>query len=93
MLGVRVIGMIDIQILAAGTLYTGRTIEPITGASDPYKNIDFGIPFTKRPTALQFDYKCLISPEKWVWYAKGLSKPRKQEGHDEAEAYLYLQHR
>ena len=93
MLDVRVIGMIDIQILAAGTLYTGRTIEPITGASDPYKNIDFGIPFTKRPTALQFDYKCLISPEKWVWYAKGLSKPRKQEGHDEAEAYLYLQHR
>ena len=93
MLGVRVMGMIDIQVLAAGTLYTGRTIEPITGASDPYKNIDFGVPFTKRPTALQFDYKCLISPENWVWYAKGLSKPRKQDGHDEAEAYLYLQHR
>ena len=93
MLGVRVMGMIDIQVLAAGTLYTGRTIEPITSANDPYQNIDFGVPFTKRPTALVFDYKCLISPENWVWYAKGLSKPRKQEGHDEAEAYLYLQHR
>lgn len=93
MLGVRVMGMIDIQVLAAGTLFTGRTIEPVTSANDPYQNIDFGVPFTGRPSALIFDYKCLISPEKWVWYAKGLSKPKKQDGHDQAEAYLYLQHR
>ena len=93
MLGVRVMGMIDIQVLAAGTLFTGRTIEPVTSANDPYQNIDFGVPFTGRPSALIFDYKCLISPEKWVWYAKGLSRPKKQDGHDQAEAYLYLQHR
>lgn len=93
MLGVRVMGMIDIQVLAAGTLFTGRTIEPVTSANDPYQNIDFGVPFTGHPSALIFDYKCLISPEKWVWYAKGLSKPKKQDGHDQAEAYLYLQHR
>lgn len=93
MLGVRVMGMIDIQVLAAGTLFTGQTVEPITSANDPYQNIDFGVPFTGRPKALVFDYKCLISPEKWVWYAKGLSKPKKQDGHDQAEAYLYLQHR
>lgn len=93
MLGVRVMGMIDIQVLAAGTLFTGRTIEPVTSANDPYQNIDFGVPFTGRPSALTFDYKCLISPEKWVWYAKGLSRPKKQDGHDQAEAYLYLQHR
>lgn len=93
MLEVRVMGMIDIEVLAAGTLFTGSTLEPITTAKDPYKNINFGVPFTGRPIALQFDYKCLISPENWVWYAKGMSKPKKQEGHDEAEAYLYLQHR
>lgn len=93
MLGVRVMGMIDIEVLVAGTMFTGRTIEPITTAKDPYRNIDFGVPFTGRPTALMFDYKCIVSPEDWVWYAKGMAKPKRQEGHDEAEAYVYLQHR
>ena len=94
MLDVQVFGVIDIQVLAAGTLFTGRTIEPITTAKDPYQNIDFGVPFTKRPTALIYDYKAEISDENWVWYAKGMAKPKKQQGiHDEAEAYVYLQHR
>ena len=93
LLGVRVMGMIDIQVLVPGTLFTGRNLEPITTAKDPYQNIDFGVPFTGRPSALMFDYKCIISPEQWVWYAKGMTKPKKQEGHDMAEAYIYLQHR
>lgn len=93
LLGVRVLGMIDVQVLVPGTLFTGRNLEPITTANDPYQNIDFGVPFTGRPTALMFDYKCIISPEQWVWYAKGMSKPKKQDGHDQAEAYIYLQHR
>ena len=93
LLGVQVLGMIDVQVLVAGTLFTGRNIEPITTASDPYQNIDFGIPYTGRPTALMLDYKCIISPEQWIWHAKGMGKPKKQNGHDEAEAYVYLQHR
>ena len=93
LLGVRVLGMIDVQVLVPGTLFTGRNLEPITTANDPYQNIDFGVPFTGRQTALMFDYKCIISPEQWVWYAKGMSKPKKQDGHDQAEAYIYLQHR
>ena len=93
LLEVTVFKVIDIKVLVAGTLFTGRTIEPITSASDPYKNIDFGIPFTKRPIALQFDYKCKISPEQWIWHAKGTPNPKKINGHDEAEVYVYLQHR
>jgi hypothetical protein len=93
LLGVRVMGMIDVQVLVPGTLFTGRNLEPITTAKDPYQNIDFGVPFTGRPKALMFDYKCIVSPENWVWYAKGMAKPKKQEGHDEVEAYIYLQHR
>ena len=85
--------MIDVQVLVPGTLFTGRNLEPITTAKDPYQNIDFGVPFTGRPKALMFDYKCIVSPENWVWYAKGMAKPKKQEGHDEVEAYIYLQHR
>lgn len=91
--GVKVLGMIDVQVLVAGTMFTGRNLEPITSAKDPYQYIDFGIPFTRRPTALVFDYKCIVSEEEWVWFAKGIGKPKKQKGHDECEAYLYLQHR
>ena len=93
LLEVCVLGFIDIQVLVPGTLFTGRNLEPITTAKDPYQNIDFGVPFTGRPSALMFDYKCIVSPEEWVWYAKGFGKPKKQDGHDEVEAYLYLQHR
>ena len=97
MLGVRVMGMIDIQVLVSGTLFTGRNIEPITTAADPYQNIDFGVPFTGRPSALMFDYKCVVEQENWYWFAKGAGKPKKREFEngeiDEAEAYIYLQHR
>ena len=97
MLGVRVMGMIDIQVLVSGTLFTGRNLEPITTAADPYQNIDFGVPFTSRPSALMFDYKCVVEQENWYWHAKGGSKPKKREYEngeiDEAEAYIYLQHR
>ena len=97
LVGVQVLGMIDVQVLVAGTLFTGRNIEPITTASDPYQNIDFGVPFTGRPSALMFDYKCVVEQESWYWFAKGGGKPKKREfanGEiDEAEAYIYLQHR
>ena len=86
MVGVRVMGMIDIQVLVSGTLFTGRNIEPITTAADPY-----------RPSALMFDYKCVVEQENWYWFAKGAGKPKKREFEngeiDEAEAYIYLQHR
>jgi hypothetical protein len=84
---------LNLEVLVAGTLFAGRNLEPITTAKDPYQNIDFGVPFTGRPSALMFDYKCIVSPEEWVWFAKGFGKPKKQDGHDEAEAYVYLQHR
>ena len=87
------LGFINIRVLISGSIFTGKTIEPITTAKDPYQNIDFGIPFTGHPTALVFDYKALISPETTILYAKGSGKPKKIEGHDEAQAYIYLQKR
>lgn len=93
MLEVSVFGVIDIHVLVNGTIFWGRTIEPVKTAKDPYSNIDFGVPFTQRPTALILDYKCIISPEKWIWRATGLSASKKIEGHDECEVFLLLQKR
>ena len=88
---------LNLEVLVAGTLFTGKNLEPITTAKDPYQNIDFGVPFTGRPSALMFDYKCIIQQENWVWYAKGTSKKKiwelENRDIDEAEAYIYLQHR
>lgn len=87
------LGIIDLKVIVAGTIFTGRTIEPIKTAKDPYQNIDFGIPFSKRPKAMMFDYKAHISSENTVIQAKGLSKPKTIVGHDEAQAYCFLQKR
>ena len=56
----RVAGIVDIQVLATGSLYWGKMYEPITGVSNPYANMDWGIPFTERPSALLIDYKAFL---------------------------------
>ncbi len=93
MMEVVVLGMINIHVMVAGTIFWGQTIEPVTTAKDPYRNIDFGVPFTKRPDYLQYDFKCIVSPDQWLTRATGLTAPKKIEGHDECETYLLLQKR
>lgn len=93
MLDVVVLKMLNIHVMVAGTIFWGQTIEPVTTAKDPYRNIDFGIPFTKRPQYLQYDFKCNVSPERTLTRATGLTAPKTIEGHDECETYLLLQRR
>ncbi len=88
-----VFGFIDIKVLVAGTLFTGNNIEPIKTASDPYQNIDFGVPFTKRPKALMLDYKAKVSPEHIITVAKGFGKPKDKAGWGCPEIYMFLQKR
>ncbi len=88
-----VFGFIDIQVLVAGTLFTGQTIEPIRSQGDPYQNIDFGVPFTERPTALMLDYKANVSPEHIITFAKGFGKPKDREGWGCPEIFMFLQKR
>ncbi len=88
-----VFGFIDIKVLVAGTLFTGKNIEPIKSASDPYQNIDFGVPFTERPTALMVDYKANVSPEHIITIAKGAGRPKDKEGWGCPEMFMFLQKR
>lgn len=92
-LDVVVFKMLNIHVIVAGTIFWGQTIEPVTTAKDPYRNIDFGVPFTGRPKALEYDFKCKVSPDQWLTRASGLTAPRQVEGHDECETYLLLQRR
>lgn len=89
---VKVLGLVNISVLASGSIFLGKTLEPIRGASDPYKNLDMGIPFTGTPEALVFDYKAKISQDTMVTRASG-SGVTKIKGRDRAEVLLFLQRR
>ena len=56
----RVAGLVDIEVLATGSLYWGKMFEPITSVKNPYSNMDWGIPFTDKPSALLIDYKAVL---------------------------------
>ena len=53
----KAIGIVNIDVMVAGTLFLGRMFEPIKSTSDPYSKMEMGVPFTKRPSALSFDYR------------------------------------
>lgn len=90
---VKALGIVNVAVVAGGTLFTGRTIEPIKSTENPNKNIECGIPFTKRPKALVFDYKCNVSPEQTMTSTKSGSKPKTIAGHDCAKVFILLEHR
>ena len=90
---VKVMGFIDISVLVSGSIFTGQTIEPIKSADDPYCNLDFGIPFTKKPKALVLDYKCKISKNDYVMKVPGIGSKRINGIQDKAEFIVYLQKR
>lgn len=89
---VKVLGIVDIQVCIAGTLFLGEVNEPVKSANDPYGSINMGIPFTSRPKALMLDIKAKVNPERKVTKALGLGKSE-IEGHDEPEIYIFLQKR
>ncbi|MCR4860057.1 MAG: PCMD domain-containing protein [Bacteroidales bacterium] len=88
----RVAGLVDIQVLATGSLYWGKMLEPISGVRNPYANMDWGIPFTQRPAALLLDYKALLSNSGKL--VRGTTF-RKEEfpGTDPCQVMLLLQRR
>lgn len=93
--GITVMKMIDIKVMVAGTLFTGRTLEPVTkaGADDPYSCIDLGVAYTGHPIAMMLDYKADVANSNEITYAKATAFPKKREGRDCAEMFIYLQHR
>lgn len=60
---VKVLGLVNITVLASGSLYLGDMKEPITGTKEGEKNLNAGIPFTERPKAVRYDYRTEMSGE------------------------------
>ena len=89
----KVLGMVNITVLAAGSIFTGSVHEPIKGTKNPQKMLQTGIPFTKKPVALQFDYKVKMSGRENRIRATGFSKITDVAGKDYPAAILFLQKR
>ena len=88
----KAIGIINIEVLVSGSIFLGRMIEPITSSKNPYAKLDMVVPFTGRPTALQFDYK-LLAPLEDRTQSTGFSAKKTILGRDFAEVYIILQRR
>lgn len=90
---VKVIGMFNINVLAAGSIYLGSMREPISGTKDGVKAMNCGIRFTQRPKALKFDYRVYITNAANRIKLNGFSKKKTVPGKDCATAVLLLQKR
>lgn len=90
---VTALGLINIKVLVSGSFFLGEMMEPITNTKSPYSKMEMGIPFTKRPTHLVYDYNVTVPKDNRMMYCSGFS-PRKQlEEPDNAEVYILLQRR
>lgn len=88
----RVAGLVDIKVLATGALYWGRMLEPIAGVKDPYSYMDWGIPFTKRPSALVLDCKAYL-PATGILTKGTTFRQQEFPGEDPCQITLLLQYR
>ena len=88
----KVAGLVNIKVLAAGSIYWGKMLEPVTGVSDPFAFIDWGIPFTKRPKALALNYKANI-PNTGRLVKGTTTRTIEFDGYDPAEILFVLQYR
>lgn len=89
----KAMGIVDIKVLAAGSIFLGQMIEPIKSTSNPYQKMNMGVPFTKRPKAVQFDYMLEIPSNSQMIYQNGVGAAKNIRGRDYAEVYVLLQRR
>ena len=90
---VKVFGLGDIEVIAAGSVFLGTVHEPIKGTKNPQAMLQSGVPFSKKPKALRFDYKVKAAPEKNRVRSTGFSRKSTVAGQDSLAVILLLQKR
>jgi len=89
----KALGMINIEVIVPGSIFLGSMLEPVKSTKNPYSKMEMGIPFTKRPKALQFDYRVEMPAKSDRIYAPGVGSQKTIPGHDNSEVYIILQRR
>ena len=89
---VKALGIINMDVLASGTIFLGQMMEPVSSTKNPYSKMNMGMPFTKRPNALQFEYKLTVPSGQRI-YSSGFGSKKNLPGQDYAEVFILLQRR
>ena len=90
---VKVLGLVNMDVMVAGTIFLGQIDEPITSPKGPFSKMEMGIPYTKRPKALVFDYQVDMPNADTRVKSTGFSPKKTLQGRDNAEVYVLLQKR
>lgn len=90
---VKVLGVVNMDVMVAGSMFLGQMIEPVTSTKNPYSKMDMGIAYTKRPKALVFDYRVDMPQADTRTKATGFGSTKTLPGRDEAVVFVYLQRR
>ena len=89
---VKAAGIVNMDVLVSGTIVVGKMLEPVSSTKNPYSKMEMGIPYTKTPKFLQFDYR-LVAPAGAPIYSSGFGSKKTLSGRDNAEVFVILQHR
>lgn len=90
---VKVLGLINMDVMVAGTIFLGQMHEPISSTSTPFSKMEMGMPYTKRPKALMFDYMVEMPNVNTRVKSTGFGSKKTLQGRDNAEVYVMLQKR
>ena len=90
---VKVLGIINMDVMVAGSIFLGRMLEPVSSTSDPYKKMEMGVPYTHRPKALVFDYKLDLPAENTRIRSTGFGSKKTLQGRDKPIIFVMLQRR
>ncbi|MDE6296233.1 MAG: PCMD domain-containing protein, partial [Muribaculaceae bacterium] len=90
---VKVLGVVNMDVMVAGSIFLGKMHEPITSTKTPFAKMEMGMPYTKRPVALVFDYKVDMPAANTRIKATGFGGKKTLQGRDNAEVYVLLQKR
>ena len=86
-----VLGMINLKVVATGSIYVGKTLEPVRDTKNPMSKLQQGIPFSKHIKALKFDYKTITGGK--AVKGTGFGSPTKLNQVSHSEVMLLLQKR
>lgn len=90
---VKVAGLLNMDVMVAGSIFLGRMFEPISSTKTPFSKMEMGMPYSKRPVALVFDYKVDMPASNTRVKATGFGGKKTLQGRDNAEVYVLLQKR
>lgn len=90
---VKALGIVNMDVMVAGSIFLGRVYEPITSPRGPFAKMEMGVPFTGRPKALVYDFSVEMPDVNTRVKATGYGGKKTIQGRDQAEVYILLQRR